>query len=209
MTFGFVTLNGAGRVQIDGELPNYYVVSSGIAASDAAVARPDASHVIFVRPHTTPGKISIKSTASSTDFSVTSTTGYFEYVFVKSFSAGYPLGNNGVRVFSGAGALCFDSNAPQFNFAVGATTSLSPSVETTVSVPNPSGKKIYVSFSTMNICVFRNINGSLGVAYAPTPTFDSEYQVRCKVDALPGAAPPRNMGPFSSTRELLVMYKQE
>lgn len=209
MTFGFVTVNEAGRVQIDGELPNYYVVSSGIAASNAAVARPDASHVIFVRPHTTPGTISIKSTASLTDFSVTSTTGYFEYVFVKSFSAGYATGENGVRVFSGAGSLCFDSNAPQLNFAVGATTSLTPNVETTVSVPNPSGKEIYVSLSTMNVCVFRNLNGSLGVAYAPTPTFDSEYQIRCKVSALSGAAPPMNLGPFSSTRELLVMYKQE
>lgn len=208
MTFGALTVNDAGRVQIDGELPNYYVVQSGSAASDAAVARPDSSQIIFVRPHTTPGVIHIKSTTSSTDFSVTSSTGYFEYVFVKSFGAGYTGGNTGLRVFSEAGVLCFDSHAPQFNFAAGAEVSLAPTTENTISIPNPAGKKIYVSFSTMNVCAFR-YPGGMPRAYAPVQTFDSEVQVRSKVSVLPGNAPPMNLGPFSTTRSALFLYKQE
>lgn len=208
MTFGALTLNDAGRVQIDGELPNYYVMQSGLAASEAFVARPDPSQIIFVRPHTTPGVIHIKTSSTLAVFSVTSSTGYFEYMFVKPFGADYTGGSSGLKVFSEAGALCFDSNAPQLNFAVGAEVSLAVAVETTMNIPNPLGKKVYINWSVLDVCVFRLLGG-IGSVYAPVPTFDSEVRVRCKVTELPNAGPPINLGPFSTTRSALILYKQE
>lgn len=208
MTFGALTLNDAGRVQIDGELPNYYVMQSGFAASGQSVARPAPSQIIFVRPHTTPGTIYLKSPSSQTVFSVISSTGYFEYVFVKAFGADYTGGSNGLKVFSEAGALCFDSNAPQLNFAASAEVSLSLGVETVIDIPNPSGKKVYVNWSASDVCVFR-LWGGRGYVYAPVQTFDSEVRVRSKVTELPNAGPLINLGPFSATRSALFLYKQE